>query len=306
MGTTLSTCLPRQSNSGAAWLFLLLGLLLVFTQSINAQPSPQPNPNLDLRVGASSTAMLGLADGSTIVAGNFALVNGVERPNIAKVLANGTVDSTWNVSVSNVNKMLLDGDRLFLIGVFTSVNGVARNGLAVVTLSTGALDAWDPNLGSSAFSIFNDATRLGDYLYVAGNFTELGRLSPTHLVKIHANTGVIDATWNPVLDASVNAIANDGTSLYVGGSFLQVNGMTRRAAAKLDSLTGAPAAWAPSFGGSVRDVAVDGGFYYAVGCFTSVDGVQLSCPRQYQHWRTRFRLEPDTWRRVHYGCGSDD
>jgi trimeric autotransporter adhesin len=275
-----SECALRQlmqTQINATWLSLLLGLLLVFTQPSSAQPSPEPNPNLDLRVGASSTAMLALADGSTIVAGNFGLVNNVEQSNIAKVLPNGSVDATWNVSVINVNKMLLDGDRLFLIGVFTSVNGIARNGLAVVSLSTGALDAWDPNMGSSAFSVFNDATRLGDYLYVAGDFTQLGSVSRTHLAKIHAVTGAVDATWNPVLNASVRAIANDGSSLYVGGSFMQINGLARRFAAKLDNVTGAPAAWAPSFGGSVIDVAVDAGFYYAVGCFTSVDGV----PRNY-------------------------
>lgn len=261
-----------QSKITVSWILSFLVGLLIFSQPIKAQPSPEANPNLDLRVGASSSAMLALADGSTIVAGSFSLVNSVERSGIAKVLANGTVDSTWKVSVNNVNKMLLDGDRLFLIGVFTTVNGVARNGLAVVSLSSGALDPWDPNLGSSAFSIFNDATRLGDYLYVAGDFTQIGSLSRTHVAKIHASTGAVD-NWNPQLDASVRAIANDGSSIYVGGSFMQVNSLARRFAAKLDSVTGAPAAWAPSFGGSVIDIAVDGGFYYAVGCFTSVDGV---------------------------------
>ena len=130
---------------------------------------------------------------------------------------------------------------------------------------------------------------LGGRIYVGGTFTqvqEVGAAKPVlarrGLFSFDSSTGSIDPGFvanfdvssDPANDQAVEALAPspDGRSVFVAGSFGQVNGAAVDKVVKLDAAT---AAIDPRFQISVRsavkDIAVSGGELYLAGSFNAVD-----------------------------------
>ena len=91
--------------------------------------------------------------------------------------------------------------------------------------------------------------------------------------------------WTPhVLDGQVNAIAQVGNTVYLGGIFTRVRPatstteVTRTNLVAFNATTGAIGAFAPTFNGEVTTIipAADGTSIYIGGSFTSVNGVAAS------------------------------
>lgn len=79
---------------------------------------------------------------SFVIGGTFVQVDGRFRDRIAKLDVDGEVDTQFVASAnSKVNDVVIGQNRVFLGGVFTAVNGVARQHLAAVDSATGALDS---------------------------------------------------------------------------------------------------------------------------------------------------------------------
>jgi hypothetical protein len=76
-------------------------------------------------------------------------------------------------------------------------------------------------------------------------------------------------------DKTVRAIvpSGDGASLYIGGMFKKVNGLSRYRLAKLNAATGAVASgWAPKASAEVKALALAGSKLYFGGAFSTVNG----------------------------------
>jgi uncharacterized delta-60 repeat protein len=72
-----------------------------------------------------------LEDGGVIVIGSFTQILGINRPGIARLLANGSVDQTFNPAVSLVRSVAVQSNGNYLIaGGFTSANKVPASGIA--------------------------------------------------------------------------------------------------------------------------------------------------------------------------------
>ncbi len=118
---------------------------------------------------------------------------------------------------------------------------------------------------------------VGDRVVVAGSFANVidtaGRTVPAANVALFdPTTGRFDTTWGVGTDKTVNALATDGSTLYLGGAFRTLNGAPERALGAVDLATGARVA---GFGADVADkevlaLAVDGGQVYVGGSFTKV------------------------------------
>jgi hypothetical protein len=86
--------------------------------------------------------------------------------------------------------------------------------------------------------------QLGDTMYLGGAFHKVTNSSRTvtyarsNLLAFSASTGAV-APMAPTFDGPVWALLVNGSSLYVGGAFRQVNGVARRGLVKLDASTGA-------------------------------------------------------------------
>jgi hypothetical protein len=123
------------------------------------------------------------------------------------------------------------GDRVYLYGQFTAVNGVARRGLAAVDRASGALLPWDPAPQGRVTAAAADATRV----WVAGDFQAIGGQRRRGLAELDASTAQATA-WNPDAPSGFRASgglqfihslvrAVDGTLLgFVSGSPPSVSG----------------------------------------------------------------------------------
>jgi outer membrane protein assembly factor BamB len=124
----------------------------------------------------------------------------------------------------------------------------------------------------------DDVLPVGGRLYLGGRFTSLlppgggtavarGRLGACSL-----STGAI-LSWNPGANGPVYALAGNSTTIFVGGSFTSVGGVSRGALAAVRADTGAVTSWKVSVsGGAVRAMALSGNTLYVGGAFKSVGG----------------------------------
>ncbi len=240
-------------------------------------PEPFALPSLDLRAPAPGRVAINTPDGGAIISGDFRWIGGdTERLGIVKLLPDGSVDPSWQVTAQGVSSLAVSGDRLYIGGSFGIINGTARRGLAQVSLSTGALSAWDPNSGSSSNFQFRSMVITGTQIIVGGDFSQVGTTTRTDLAKIDSISGVLDSGWTTgTNDGAVNVLAADATHVYAVGGFTQINGLVRNRAAKIELATGnLDATWQPSFSSDVLVMALEGSDLYAGGCFASVNGTQ--------------------------------
>ncbi len=123
-----------------AALLLGAGLMRPATAAVEVLAAP----DLGLMVGGGTVqAIARQSDGKLIIGGSFSLVDGVPRQNIARLNADGTLDSTWNPGAnSGVFALAVDGnDNVYVGGFFTTLGGQGRNCIARVT-SAGAVEPY--------------------------------------------------------------------------------------------------------------------------------------------------------------------
>lgn len=83
-------------------------------------------------------------DGKLIIAGDFSQVDGEPRNNIARLLADGTIDTSFDAALT-INGPIRDLEiqpdgRIVIGGAFTEINGFSRNGIARINGQEAARD----------------------------------------------------------------------------------------------------------------------------------------------------------------------
>jgi uncharacterized delta-60 repeat protein len=214
-------------------------------------------------------------DGKIIISGLFDRVNGVVRTSIARLNADGTLDSAWSTTTDGpIDALALSGNTLYVGGLFSSINGQPRSSIAALDITTGSVTAWNPNTtGGGVFTIAVS----GGTVYVGGAFSNIGGQARNHLAAIDPVTGNATA-WDPNPNRNVvSSIVVVGSTVYVGGDFTQIGGQLRTALAAVDAATGNATPWAPipSLGfPAVDTLAVTGNTVYAGGFFSVTSGGQ--------------------------------
>lgn len=116
--------------------------------------------------------------------------------------------------------------------------------------------------------------RVGDTIYVGGNFQKVGGAPRSNLAAIDADTGAL-RPWNPNANGWVTslAISPDGTRVYAGGYFTKVGDVVRSRVAAINASTGSVyPAWDPVVDEPVQALATQGDDVYIGGSFREVDG----------------------------------
>src|SRR6478609_9356061 len=126
---------------------------------------------------------------------------------------------------------------------------------------------------------------VGNTVYVGGKFTTArpaGAAAGTqttaraNLLAYDIRTGNLITSWAPTTNGDVLSIAAspDKSRIYVGGSFTQVNGVTKNRIAALNPTTGAlVSTFAASPDTTVRAIVATSNTVYLGGLFTNVGGV---------------------------------
>jgi chitodextrinase len=141
---------------------------------------------------------------------------------------------------------------------------------------------WTPNILDGQV---NTILQMGTKVVVGGTFTQVRRagtsaiLTRNYLFAFDMNTGAIDPNFVPQLNNSVLSLARgpDGTSVFVGGMFNEVNGATYRNLVRLRVSDGqAISAFRANTNARVQDLEMNQGWLYISGKFTQVKSLPRS------------------------------
>lgn len=242
---------------------IAIALSLLFAGSSNAMTLSNPYPpNSTCQTNGVVRSILYL-NGVAYLGGNFTSVT----PGGVSLGGTGTVtrsylaacsESTgailpWNPGANGqVMSLATDGSTIYVGGKFTALAGQARKDIGAVTTS-GAATSFNPGAAGEVFVV-----RIGPNgnIFAGGTFSKLaGKSAP----KIGEVTPAGKAVTWPVTVAQVTGfacpprcppevftIAFSGSTVYFGGHFGLVNGVSRNEAAAVNLTTGALLAWNPN------------------------------------------------------------
>ena len=159
------------------------------------------------------------SDGKTLIAGQFRYVNGVNRDGIARVLADGTLDSTFipdpQIHYPVLQVALQPDGKILACGYSNTVmGGVARLN------ADGSLDT-NFNIGTGVeFSVNQLALQTNGKVLIAGSFDSVNGTNRVGVARLNSN-GSLDNTFDANLSVNTRlgavAVQPDGKVL-LGGS----------------------------------------------------------------------------------------
>lgn len=267
---------------------------LGWAQSTSSLAADGFDPNVNGNVYAVAVQ----PDGKILIAGSFSELrpNGATsatgRNNIARLLASGLVDASFNATVNGqISAMVLQPNGQIVIGgKFTTVGNATRNRVARLN-TDGSLDAtFDPNVGGGLTPEVTSLVLQSDQkIVVGGGFTTVqsnGASAATtrnRIARFNAD-GSLDAAFNPNANGLVLSLAvqTDG-KILVGGGFtsLQPTGATeaivRNRIARLNTDGSVDTSFTATSNNSVNAIAIlANGRILIGGTFTSVSGVTVN------------------------------
>jgi hypothetical protein len=243
------------------------GHAVVLDRKTAARTGPPLTVNGNVRAIASD------GEGGWYLGGSFTYVNGVQRFNAARVSAAGAV-LPWNPAPdSSVFAIATTDTAVVLGGVFTRVRNGPRANLAFVDRTSGAAIGGSVTNTDGAVNAVT-VTPDGASVYAGGQFTKVNGAARQRLVRLTSTTGTVDATFLPLANNTVNAVAYDPLTdrVYAGGLFTVAGVLARQHVAAFDASSGAVATmWSADTDGTVNALAVaPDGRVVIGGAFTKV------------------------------------
>jgi uncharacterized delta-60 repeat protein len=178
-------------------------------------------------------------DGKILIGGFFTSYNGVDRNGIARLNADGSLDTSFDPGTGaegQVYSLALQPDgKVFIGGFFTSFNGVARNYIARLN-TNGSLDtSFDPGTGADN-GIVTMFRQSDGKLLIGGAFSSYNGTERRSIARLNAN-GSLDTSFNPasdIIDIKAVATQPDGKVL-IAGSIFSVESEERNGIARLNA-----------------------------------------------------------------------
>jgi uncharacterized delta-60 repeat protein len=239
------------------------------------------NVNIDLlgtfdrgiaEVNSEVLAVARQSDGKILIGGFFSSVGGVSRPNLARLNADGTLDTTFAAIDTGgvaVFAIAVQSDGKVIIGgTFTTVNGNTRNYIARLN-ADGTLDTgYNPNCGARVRTI---ALQSDGKSVIGGDFTTVGGSSRNYLARLNTNGTVDTASISPSGIIECVVIQPD-QKILIGGVFTDVGGTSRNYVARLNANFTVDT-FNPNSGSTVFSMAVQSdGKVLLAGQFTTMFG----------------------------------
>jgi uncharacterized delta-60 repeat protein len=242
--------------------------------------------NLDadfLATGAgASSYVYGIAaqsDGKIVIGGAFTTYNGTSRPYVARLNADGTLDSgfaTGTTPNGGLHAVAVQPDgKIVIVGWFT-----APRVRVMRLLADGSPDSGFAGGGAND-EVHAIALQGDGRILIGGNFTSYISASRTRVARINTD-GTADATFTTGTGANAVvrsvAVQADGR-IIIGGDFTMYNGAAVGHVARLNSDgtldTDFTAASGTGAGGAVYSVAMQGDKILIGGSFTGYNGTTV-------------------------------
>ncbi|MBL0129280.1 MAG: T9SS type A sorting domain-containing protein [Flavobacteriales bacterium] len=251
------------------------------------------DPSLDPGLGTDGAvhAMALQPDGRIIIAGTFNNYNGTARKGIARILPDGTLDTSFDPGtgvlggvVPSVYSLALQPDSSVVIaGAFTSFNGTTRNNIARLAWD-GSVDlSFDPGAGPN-LTVRSVQLQPDQRIIIGGDFTSYSATQRKRVARLNPD-GSLDASFNSANGANsyvMTCLLQGDGKVIIGGEFDHYGGAVRGNVARvnadgsLDSSfnTGIGAEMAQFSTSSVMALATQtGGALIIGGQFHKVNGV---------------------------------
>ncbi|MDQ3801110.1 MAG: FG-GAP-like repeat-containing protein [Acidobacteriota bacterium] len=169
-------------------------------------------------------------DGKVLIGGSFSNIAGLTRNGIARLNADGSLDTSFN-PLGGANGAVLDvalqaDGKVLLGGEFTIVNGESRSFAARLN-ADGSIDTTFNAISNSL--VIAIKTQADGKILVGGSFTSIGGAARNRIARLNPN-GTIDLTFNvgTGTDGNVHALALDTNGrILAGGSFVKYNNTPR-------------------------------------------------------------------------------
>ncbi len=172
------------------------------------------------------------SDGKILIGGLFDNINGTPRNNIARLNADGSLDSSFDPGTGTndyVSSITLQNDGKILIGGnFTAYNDISKNYLVRLNEDGTPDSSFDPGTGTdtpiSVIRITSDQKIL-----IAGKFTSYNNTPVATIARLESN-GTLDASFNPGTGANnyiITLLIQPDDKILIGGSFTEFNGLVR-------------------------------------------------------------------------------
>lgn len=194
-------------------------------------------------------------DGKILIGGSFTSYNGVSRIRLARINADGTLDTTFNPGTGANNIIysinVLPNGKIIIAGIFTNYNGVNQNRLARLN-SDGSLDT-SFNIGTGTEGGIQRTVVLPDgKILIGGLFTSYNGVDCNYLARLNSN-GTIDTSFQAgtKINSGVLAITlqPDG-KILIGGFFSSYNSISRKLIARLNADGTLDTSFDPGIGGN--------------------------------------------------------
>jgi uncharacterized repeat protein (TIGR01451 family)/uncharacterized delta-60 repeat protein len=210
-------------------------------------PPGNPLPGANGGEGAAVQAVAIQANGEAIIGGYFDSYNDTNVYGIARLLANGFLDTSFNTGtgINNgfVDALAIDSTgRVIVGGSFASINNnITASNIARLNYNGSADTSFNSGVGfnGTVYALSIDAN--GDIL-AGGDFTSYNTTNCNHIARLLPGGG-LDANFLPNTgngltnygtDGDVWAVATDGNgNIILGGQFIHVNGSNMNYVARL-------------------------------------------------------------------------
>lgn len=163
---------------------------------LNADGTTDNSFNIGSGANVSISAAALQSNGKILITGGFTSYNGIAKNRIARINADGTLDTTFEPGsgFNSYNSIAVQTDGKILIGgYFTSYNGLARKHIARLN-SDGTLDT------SFGFAVGLDSTvkeivlQSDGKILVIGDFLDFDGISRKKIARLNAD-GTLDTTF---------------------------------------------------------------------------------------------------------------
>lgn len=225
------------------------------------------------------------SDGKVVIGGTFTMVGGATRYYVARLNADGSLDSTFNTSTgisAPVNALAVQSDGKVIIGgQFTTVFGLTRNRIARLQ-ADGLVDQTFQNGLNGASGIVRAVVLLASgKVLLGGDFTSVNNVSRGRVAQLNTD-GSLDTGFNPNATSGLNGpvyglAVQPNNSIVAVGDFTVFNSLTRYRVARMYPDGTADASFMSGLSGStvlVRCVASQADGQPVVGGdFTMFNGV---------------------------------
>ncbi len=197
-------------------------------------------------------------DGKIIISGIFTTYNDTTINRIARLNANGTLDTTFDPGAGPDNYIeticFLPDGKILIGGWFSYYNGIYHNRLARLH-ANGSLDI-SFQMASNANNIYAAVIQPDGKIIVGGAFTLYQNIAINRIARLNAN-GALDTTFNPGIGAN-NTIRDvyleQGGKIIIAGRFTKYNGTDINRIVRLNSNGTFDASFNPGTGANSGEI----------------------------------------------------